>query len=278
MRGTLLDSPIDWLSFRGPSGQAYQVNVSFLKSNYHCTFGQGCPGLLNRYSDSHDLSCCERGVTFTNEEDFEHVKAVVSELTDEDTDNLAHIRDKGWYQEINGVPYKTRKLFDGCIFANREGGPAGKPGCAFHHLALRTGRDPIDMKPEVCWTLPLSLGQEVKYEDASTETVLILSVHTADAWGGTNDGDLEDEAHGYMGYWCIDTPDAYNNNRPVYQSFEGELRKLMGDMDYEMMVQLVQVRTATPMPGEVRNEGRPMIPLLVEKAKANGLPIRPPRS
>jgi hypothetical protein len=274
MRSTIYESPIEWLTFKGPSGQVYQVNLSFFLSNYHCIFGAGCPGLMNRYSQAEDMGCCERGVTFTSDEDFEHVEAMVEQLTADDADNLNHIRSNGWYQSLHGNPYKTKKLHDNCIFSNRGTGPTGKIGCAFHHLALRTGQDITDTKPEICWTVPLSVGREIRYEDLTPVEVMIISAHTADAWGGWEDGDYEDEPRGHMGYWCTDTPDAYTGDVPAYKSFEQELRKLIGDEDYERMVELIKDRKPLPMPAQLLNEGRPLIPLLVEKAERDGLSKR----
>jgi hypothetical protein len=272
MIGTMFDGPVDWVTFTGPSGKVYQANVSFLLSNYNCIYGQGCHGLLNRYTDFSDVACCERGVTFIDDDDFNHVSQMVTELTEEDCDNIDHVRTKGWYiSGKNGKPYKTRKMNDGCIFANRTGGSAGKPGCAFHHLAERTERHYADTKPYICWTVPLLFGNEIDLEEGGPE-IIQISAFTSDSWGGDED---RDGKRGHMGFWCIDAPDAYGDSRAVYQSNGYELRKLMGNEDYDYMVELIRDRTPTPMPGAVRNDGRPLIPLLIEKAKADGLPERP---
>ena len=66
--------PVEWLTFPAPDDpdRQYRVNVSFMLSNYECIFGQGCPGSLNKHP-SPDFGCCERGVTFIDEDDFAHV-------------------------------------------------------------------------------------------------------------------------------------------------------------------------------------------------------------
>jgi hypothetical protein len=201
-----------------------------------------------------------------DDDDFEHVAEMVGELTAEDCDHIDHVRTQGWYQSSSsGRPYKTRKLAHGCIFANRTGGPAGKPGCAFHHLAGRTGRHPSETKPFICWSLPLNFSSEEAIEPGG-RTTTIVSAFTADAWGGTDDRE-EPDGRGHMGYWCVDTPDAYRGARPVYRSMERELRKAMGDAAYERLVELLDdiERPRYPMPGQLVNGRQPMIPLLLEQ-------------
>ena len=266
MRGAR--GPLDWLTFPAPDDpehHRYRVNVSFLLSNYQCIWGRGCPGLLNHSADP-EAACCERGVTFVDEDDFAHVSEMVEQLTPHDCDNIDHVRERGWFmRSSSGKPYKTRKLGGSCIFTNRAGGPAGKPGCAFHHLAERQGVHASETKPFICWTLPLNFSHEDPEETEGPRTT-IVTAFTADAWGGTNDED-EKDGRGHMGYWCIDTPDAYRGSSPVYRSLERELRKGMGDAAYERMVELLQEveRPRFPMPGERINGGRPLIPLLVQQ-------------
>lgn len=278
MRGTInsQNAELDWIEFFDPKDatQKFRVCVTFILSGYHCLFGQGCPGLLNR-GVRYDGGCCEQGVTFTSTEDFDNVKKHVGELTAEDCDNIDWVREKGWFlRSPKGYPYKTRKKNDRCIFANLDGGSAGKPGCSFHHLAERTGQRMIDTKPEICWTVPIAFDHS---DGDNGVDVLTINAFDADDWGGTND-DEEPDGKGHMGYWCIDTPDAFDSPVPVWKSHEQEFRKMMGDSGYERLVQIVHERgwdqldtqaramphsRPTRMPGEVRNEGRPMLPLLI---------------
>ncbi|MDX6485581.1 MAG: hypothetical protein QOF43_734, partial [Gaiellaceae bacterium] len=196
MRGAR--GPIEWLTFPSPDDpdEQYRVNVSFLLSNYQCIFGQGCPSLLNKRLD-HDLGCCERGVTFIDEEDYEHVAAMVSELLPEDCDNVEHVRSRGWTVKSRaGKPYKTRKINDACIFNNRTGGPAGKPGCAFHHQAARQGKHHSETKPFICWSVPLNFSHE-EPEEPNGRATTIVSAFSANAWGGTDDHE-EESRRGHM--------------------------------------------------------------------------------
>jgi hypothetical protein len=265
MRGA--SGPVEWLTFPAPDdpGRQFRVNVSFMLSTYECIFGRGCPGTLNQPPNS-DIGCCERGVTFVDEDDFEHVEQMVSELTAEDCDHVDHVHTRGWYiTSKHGKPYKTRKLGTACIFANRVDGPAGKPGCAFHHLAARLGTHHSETKPFICWTNPLNFSYEEPDEPGGAETT-IVSAFTADAWGGTDD-DEEPGGRGHMGWWCIDTPDAYRGTRPVYRSFEVELRKAIGDAAYERMAELLEgiERPRFPMPGERVNGGLPVLGQIVAR-------------
>lgn len=257
--------PIEWLTFPAPDDpdRQFRVNVSFFLSNYQCIFGCGCLGSLNKKPDA-DYGCCERGVTFIDEDDFDHVAEMVGELTAEDCDNIDHIRTKGWYLSSRaGKPYKTRKVGELCIFGNRTGGEAGKPGCAFHHLAARQGKHHTETKPFICWSVPLNFSSEDPEEPGGRETT-IVSAFTADAWGGTDD-DEEADGRGHMGWWCIDTPDAYRGATPAYQSLEHELRKGIGDAAYDRMAELLSEldRPRYPMPGQRVNNGLPVIGQIV---------------
>lgn len=230
---------MEWLTFPAPDDATHQfrVNVSFLLSNYRCIFGCGCPSTDGDPARA-DLGCCGHGVEFVDDEDFDHVAAMVDELTAEDADNIAEIRAKDWFQTKQGAPFKTRKVRGACIFANRREGPAGKPGCAFHHLAERSGRHPAETKPDICWRVPLNYSSEDPAEPNGRDTT-IISAFSADAWGNVD-------------WWCIDTPDAYNAPEPVYRTFEHELRKGMGDAAYDRLVELLREIPAPrhPMPGQ----------------------------
>jgi hypothetical protein len=163
--------PVEWLTFPAPDDpdRQFRVNVSFMLSNYECIFGQGCPGSLNKHPSA-DFGCCERGVTFIDEDDFAHVEEMVGQLTAEDCDNIDHVRNRGWFlASRSGKPYKTRKVGSLCIFGNRTGGAAGKSGCAFHHLAARQGKHHTETKPFICWSVPLNFSQEEPEEPGGRE-------------------------------------------------------------------------------------------------------------
>jgi hypothetical protein len=222
---------MEWMTFSAPDDPTHQfrVNVSFLLSTYRCIYGAGCPSTHDDPARAYQ-GCCGHGVEFVDDQDFDHVATMVAELTVEDADNIAQIESR-WYDANREVPFKTRKLGGACIFANRPDGPTGKPGCAFHHLAERTGRHPADTKPDICWRVPLNFSHEEPAEPNGRDTT-IVSAFSADAWGDVH-------------WWCVDTPDAYVAKQPVYRTFEHELRKGMGDAGYERMLELLQ---AIPAP------------------------------
>lgn len=220
------DAPVEWLTFPAPDddGRQFRVNVSFLLSTYRCIFGCGCPS-VRPGPPRPDLGCCAHGVEFAGDDDFRHVAAMVGELTPEDTDHLEEIRRRGWFVQKGSRPFRTQILGDACIFANREGGPTAKPGCAFHHLAVRTGRHPADTKPDTCWRVPVNFSDEEPVEPNGRETT-IVSAFSGRSWGE-------------IGWWCVEAPEAYTAAAPVYRTFEYELRKEMGDAAYEVLVELL---------------------------------------
>ena len=57
-----------------------------------------------------------------------------------------------------------------CIFLNRPGF-AGGPGCALHRAALERGQAPMDLKPDVCWQLPLRREDTADPDGSVTSTV-----------------------------------------------------------------------------------------------------------
>jgi len=262
----------DWVKFSVPDEdgepEQWMVQSNFLLSNWTCIYGQGCPGLTpaneNRYFD--DIGCCKLGFWFTDIEDYEKVEKQIKNLSKEDWDDeLRQYVDKnGWANiysidrdndEING---KSKVTDFGCVFANRNTGSVGstgKTGCAFHHLAARTGQDHVDVMPQVCWQLP------IKYEFDDDNDRHVIQPWTVDQWGGEDEEGSHDHI---MCWWCTETPDAYVGSKPVLAAMEHELREIMGDTAYDEMVRVLNARPKpAPMPGSVTNDGRPMIPLLI---------------
>lgn len=246
----------------------FRVNLSFLQSHYGCHYGT-CPGVLITGADT-DMGCCQIGVGVEAGSDFNQVNEAVKRLTPDDVDNYEQIREEGWYRKIprkdrepdeNGVRepmYHTRVNDRGCVLANVTGGSAGKPGCALHVLALREGLHPSETKPEICWQIPFAVMEE--YDSTDWCKIVTVTATHGTVWGS------ESTDNAMMpGYWCLETPDAYQNEpEPVYISAGTTLRKMMGDWAYELLVQRMQtVRRRYPMPGEAANGGRKMLPLLV---------------
>lgn len=260
--------------------ETWMVHVNFLLSNWSCIFGQGCPGLTSsnesRYHD--DIGCCKMGAWFSDTEDYDRTVKMAAQLTDEDwdADKKKEAEKNGWAviykrdDETGHLNGKTRVVDQGCIFSNRSTGSVGstgKVGCAFHHLAERTNQQHVDVMPQVCWQLPL------RYEYNEGLAAHVITPWDVDGWGDTD----EDGSHdSIMCWWCVDSPEAYVGDKAVFRSMEGELRRLMTDAVYEqmavMLVERAKQNVPPVMPGSVRNDGRPMLPLLI----GNRQPYRQP--
>lgn len=280
----------DWIEYVLPATskheapRLYRINLSWMLSNWQCTFGS-CPGIL--ISGAHkDISCCQIGVQFGQHEgpeakwaEFKRVKESVQELTPEDWDygSGKDVPDEFWAtftnenykkpSKVKGkpskvkphmVPDQTKVVNGGCIFANRTDGSAGKPGCAFHVLAERTGRHHSETKPDICWMIPFFISEH--YDDEFQMNITTVTGTPASLWGPYDTDSTE-----MVGHWCTEIPDHYTGTQPVYKYGEIELRKMMGDAEYERMVDEILKASPrrTPMPGEVVNKGRPLLPLLV---------------
>lgn len=246
------------------------ANVSFLLSGWNCKFGD-CPGILIHGAMT-DVSCCQIGVHIEQGAEMDRMRNMARQLTSEDWDRADQIN-SGWYYKIPredreseyGVRepmFHTRVVDGGCIFANRHGGPAGKPGCAFHHLAARTGRHHSETKPDVCWQIPFAVTED--WDDEHWQRVITITGTPAATWGNPVMDDADQLS--YPGYWCTETPDAYDGIRPVYQYAEVELRKLIGDEIYDQLAkELWSMTRRFGMPGELANNNRKMLPLLVTR-------------
>jgi len=241
----------------------YRINVSFYLSRWTCQYGS-CPGILVTGVNT-DHGCCQYGVRVKPGKELKRMKEVLRTMTADDMDNIDQLPESLYRMTTEERAGNTdfshhTTMKDGvCVFANRTGGPAGKPGCAFHHLANRLGVHPSETKPDICWRVPYQL-------DTSYDTTHSYQVVTVTANMGTNWGGFDTEYTEFVGYWCTETSDAYNGSQPVYVAAEIELRKMLGDRVYERMAEeLSTMERRYPMPGEVANGGRPMLPLLVKE-------------
>ncbi|MGO9854797.1 MAG: hypothetical protein ACLPYY_07140, partial [Acidimicrobiales bacterium] len=119
---------------------------------------------------------------------------------------------------------------DACIFLNGPDFPAGA-GCAFHIAALRRGANPMTLKPEVCWQLPLRREDQVDDEEGHVTSVIRQ-------WDRRHWGKGGREFH----WWCTEAPDAFVGSKPVYEEMQAELTKMVGAKVYEQFVALVKDR------------------------------------
>lgn len=244
----------------------YRVNVSFMMSNWHCIFGQGCPGVLIS-SANDDAGCCQIGVHLERKE-IAKLSELVRQMGPEDVDNYEDIQRNGWKYKVkdegerdSGYTYHTRVVEGACVLANRAGGKTGKVGCSLHAFALKTGQDPNDTKPNICWQVPI--GVVLSTDEEEEEEVIEIGPTTGKRWGSN-----DPNAVGFPGWFCTETPEAFSSDEILYRREESSLRRQMGNDAYDEMCRLLEaIDGASPMPGEEVNEGRPLIPLMVLNRK-----------
>jgi hypothetical protein len=226
----------EWVEFDDPDeeGRRWQIDVTFLTSSWTCIFGCGCQGVLTEKAPEMVQGCCSYGAHFSNRKDRNTVIRAAKELTDDEWQFAKQGRDKGIYakagKDDGKQTWRTRLVEDACIFLNRPGFPNG-PGCALHQHAMRTGKHHADIKPEVCWQLPLR-REDHDMDDGTV--VSILSEFGRSGWGDGGDD---------FAWWCTEAPEAYTGQEPVYRSMAVELRKMLGKRLYPQVVEYLDERS-----------------------------------
>ena len=227
----------EWVTFQDPKRKKHiwHVDVTFLASNYLCIFGQGCQGVLTEKSPEMAQGCCSYGAHSSGAKDRAHVDKVAAKLTADDWQFLKKGRTKkGIWAKVGKDDYRTRLVDDACIFLNRPGFGAG-PGCAFHTYGMRKGIHHSDVKPEVCWQVPLRNIEEFD-EDANDGKVHHrLTEFARHGWGEGGDE---------FAWWCTEAPEAFIGTEPVYRSMEPELRKMAGDALFDDIAAYLDARAA----------------------------------
>jgi len=238
-----LDFPRAWVEFADPADaeQVFRCDLTWLTSRWSCIFGAGCRGI---YSTAPDAGCCSLGAHFSERSDEKRVRRHVKELTPESWQRHRQGTSRdGWVESDDEGARKTRVVDGACVFLNDPGFPGG-PGCALHGLALRTGRHPVDTKPDVCWQLPIRRTYDRVTRPDDTE-VLVVTIGEYDRRGwGPGGHDLD--------WYCSANTEAHVASEPVYRSCERELRELMGDPAYAELVRhcaarLTLVSRRTPL-------------------------------
>ena len=237
-----LDFPREWIEFPDPADDenVYRCDLTWLLSSWGCIFGAGCRGTVEGREDD---GCCSHGAHLADRADERRVRAAVRELTAADWQYAREGRRGGWVETFtetdeDGEPQtkrKTRVVDEACAFLNRPGFPAGH-GCALHALALRTGRHPLELKPDVCWQLPVRREYDWRERPDGTR-VLVTSITEYDrrAWGpGGHD----------LVWWCTGATEAHGAAEPLYVSYAAELTALMGEEAYGMLAEHCESRLA----------------------------------
>jgi hypothetical protein len=228
----------EWVSFADPvdEGRMWQIDVTFLLSNWQCIFGNGCQGIWTEPTPELVHGCCTYGAHFSDKADREHVVQAAKKLTADEWQFAKLGRKKGIYERVDdeesvdGKPeWKTVTVKDACIFLNRPDFAAG-PGCALHLHALNTGKHFSDFKPEVCWQVPL---RRIDDEQDDGTVVSRLTEFGRDGWG---------EGGEDFGWWCTEAPEAFTGAKPVYVAMAEELRKMLGKKLYTRVAAYLDTR------------------------------------
>ena len=213
----------EWLSFDDPSeDRTWVVDVTFLLSGWDCLFGAGCQGVLTGPAPELEQGCCTYGAHFTGAEDAERVRAAVATLTAEQWQFRARGRRGGVVVTNADGELVTRTTEGACVLLNRPGFPGGA-GCALHRAAVERGQRPLELKPDVCWQLPLRREDEVADDGHVTSTVRQWDRRH---WGG---GGAE------FHWWCTEAKEAFGAPEPVYRRLRDELVALMGAEPYAVV-------------------------------------------
>jgi len=231
-----LDFPREWLELPDPDDPTvgYRYDLTWLLSRWSCIFGRGCHGIL---LDRPDDGCCSHGAFFSEPADERRVRAAARELTPQLWQSAREGR-RGITTRDDGRR-RTRIVDGACVFLNRPGF-AGGMGCALHALALRTGRHPLETKPDVCWQLPIRRTYErLERPDGSTVLVTVIGEYDRRGWGpGGHD----------LHWWCTSSPEAHGGGEPLFRSYAPELTELVGAPAYARLAAYCDARLAAGGP------------------------------
>ncbi len=244
----------EWVSFDDPAEErTWVLDVTFLSSSWRCIYGDGCQGVLTGPTPERMEGCCSYGAHFTDDDDARRVAAAAESLSDEQWQFRSKGRRKPGVLKKDAQGTVTTRLVAGaCIFLNRPDHPGG-PGCALHRAALDRGVPPLELKPDVCWQLPL------RREDTVAPDGHVTSVLSE--WGRRHWGAGGAEFH----WWCTEAPEAFSGAEPVYRSLRDEIVAITGRHVYDLLASYLDSRsnkrgtTALPHPAVRKREPAPAL-------------------
>jgi hypothetical protein len=220
----------EWVSFEDPDEERTWVfDVTFLTSNWSCIYGNGCQGVLTGPAPELVQGCCSYGAHLVDGKDARRVEKVATTLTPEQWQFQARGKKDGVIKKNKHGEIVTRVVDGACIFLNRPGFPTG-PGCALHQVAVERGQNPLELKPEVCWQLPLRREDEVADDGHVTSTIRQWDRRH---WGA---GGSE------FAWWCTEAPEAFVGKRQVYLEMEAELTEMVGKKTYRTLAAYLHER------------------------------------
>ena len=229
-----LDFPRAWIEFPDPqdADQVFRCDLTWLTSRWTCIYGRGCHGIDATKPDD---GCCVLGAHFSDKSDEKRNKKYAAMLTEADWQYSSTGRKKGITEKDEEGQRKTRVVDGACIFPNRKGFEGGE-GCSLHNLALRLGKQPLEVKPDVCWQLPVRRTFEHLTRTDGTE-ILLISISEYDRRGwGAGGHDLD--------WYCSGSTEAHVATEPVYVTERGTLIELMGKAGYDVLVVHCEARVA----------------------------------
>lgn len=229
-----LDFPRQWIEFPDPSDaeQVYRCDLTWLTSRWTCVYGRGCHGIDRTKPDD---GCCVLGAHFSDRADEKRMHKYAAMLTADDWQYERTGRKKGVVEKDEEGQRKTRVVDGACVFLNRAGFPGGA-GCALHQLAGRIGKQPLEVKPDVCWQLPVRRTFDQVTRPDGTE-VLVVSIGEYDRRGwGPGGHDLD--------WYCSGSTEAHVATEPVFVTERGTLVALMGQAAYDVLASHCEARVA----------------------------------
>ncbi|TQC44397.1 hypothetical protein EEB14_37630 [Rhodococcus sp. WS4] len=232
-----LDFAREWVEFLDPDNAEHLIaaDMTWLLSHWTCVFGTpACQGIIAGRPDD---GCCSHGAFLTDQEDLERLNASVKLLTPEDWQFMdTGLGKKGYIEEddLEDEPaLRTRRHQGACIFLNRPGFEGGI-GCALHSMALKRGIEPLEVKPDVCWQLPIRRTQEwVERPDGEQILKTTITEYDRRGWG---------EGGADLDWYCSGSPDAHVGAKAVWQSYASELTELLGKSAYGELAKLCKRR------------------------------------
>ncbi|PZS36707.1 MAG: hypothetical protein DLM58_01120 [Pseudonocardiales bacterium] len=237
-----LDFAREWIEFVDPADAEHRIkaDLTWLCSRWTCIFGRGCHGVEPGRPDD---GCCSHGAFFSDKADEKRVRRFAAELSPEYWQYSPAGHDHGNGKKLNVVEkdnvgdeenrLRTRRVDGACIYLNRPGFPGGE-GCSLHALALRTGRHPLETKPEVCWQLPVRREQD--WIDRPDGTRILLSTVGEFDRRGWGEGGHD------LNWWCTSSPEAHIGGEALYTSYGPELVALIGQPAYDELARICAAR------------------------------------
>ena len=227
-----LDFPRAWVEFPDPldADQVYRCDLTWLTSRWTCIYGRGCHGIERTMPDA---GCCVLGAHFADKADEKQTLAYARQLTPDTWQFHATAAKKGITDKDEDGARKTRVVDGACIFLNRPGFEGGE-GCALHHLAGRIDKPYQQVKPQVCWQLPVRRTYDRVTRPDGTE-ILVISIGEYDRRGwGSGGHDLD--------WYCTGSTEAHVGTDPVYVSERQTLIELMSPEAYDVLATMCEAR------------------------------------